>query len=69
VGDVPIVPGEVGTGRYGLSRTLPPAVEGRRGAIVYGHGLFTVGRIDFTDAFANLVDIERMCLSAYLDRL
>jgi len=69
VGDVPIVPGEVGTGRFGLSRTLPPAVEGRRGAVVYGHGLFTLGAIDFTDAFANLVDIEAMCLERFLIRV
>jgi ribulose-5-phosphate 4-epimerase/fuculose-1-phosphate aldolase len=68
VKDIPIIPGEVGTGRFGLSRTLPPAIKGRRGAIVYGHGLFTVGRVDFRDAFANLIDIERTCLEEYLAR-
>lgn len=65
VGDVPIVPGEVGTGPHGLCNTLPPAVRGRRGAIVYGHGLFTTGAVDFTDAFSGLIDIERMCLEEY----
>jgi ribulose-5-phosphate 4-epimerase/fuculose-1-phosphate aldolase len=66
IGDIPIVPGEVGTGPYGLYRTLPPAIIGKRGVIVYGHGLFTVGRTGFKEAFDSLVDIERMCLEKYL---
>ncbi|UCD15490.1 MAG: class II aldolase/adducin family protein [Candidatus Omnitrophota bacterium] len=69
IADIPIVPGEVGTGPYGLCKTLPAAVKGKRGAIVYGHGLFTVGKRDFKDAFANLVDIEKACFREYLDRV
>ena len=65
VKDIPIVPGEVGTGKYGLSNTLPPAIKGNRGAIVYGHGLFTVGKNDFSDAFNNLLKIEKMCIDEY----
>ena len=38
LGDIPVVPGEVGTGPRGLVNTLPPAMVGRRGVIVYGHG-------------------------------
>ncbi|MCD4775944.1 MAG: class II aldolase/adducin family protein [Candidatus Aegiribacteria sp.] len=63
--DIPIVPGEVGTGPYGLCNTLPPAMEGNRGVIVYGHGLFTVSKGDFNDAFKNLLSIERMCQKEY----
>ncbi len=66
VEDIPIVPGEVGTGPFGLCHTLPPALEGRRGAIVYGHGLFTTGREDFNEAFASLQDVERLCRELYL---
>jgi len=66
IGDIPIVPGEVGTGTYGLSKTLPPAILNNRGAIVYGHGVFTVGQQDYTDAFYNLLDIEKMCMNEYL---
>ena len=66
VEDIPIVPGEVGTGPYGLCNTLPPAVSGRRGALVYGHGLFTVSRNDFREAFQNLMAIEKMCRGQYL---
>ncbi|HNY28063.1 MAG TPA: class II aldolase/adducin family protein [Candidatus Sumerlaeota bacterium] len=66
IGDIPIVPGEVGTGPWGLANTLPPAMEGRRGGIVYGHGLFTVGQEDFREAFANLFEIETSCQAMYL---
>ncbi len=65
IGDVPIIPGEIGTGRFGLCNTLPPALRGRRGAIVWGHGLFTTGRDDFREAFRSLVEIELMCLEEY----
>ncbi len=61
---VPIVSGEVGTGPTGLCNTLPPAMAGS-GAIVYGHGLFTTGREDFTDAFASLFEIEKTCFEEY----
>mgnify|MGYP000873573963 CR=1 FL=1 len=65
IDDIPIVPGEVGTGPTGLCNTLPPAMIGRRGVIVYGHGLFTVGREDFSDAFENLKGIEARCFEEY----
>lgn len=69
VNDVPIVPGEVGTGKYGLCNTMPPAIKGRRGAIVYGHGLFTVGKEDFNEAFENLLSIEKMCKELYFQKV
>jgi hypothetical protein len=69
VADIPIVPGEVGTGPRGLCNTLPPAIQGRRGAIVYGHGLFTVAEDDFNIAFANLLDVERTCREIYFAKL
>jgi len=62
--DIPIVPGEVGTGPRGLARTLPPALKGR-GGIVYGHGLFTTGAKDFREAFLNLLDIEKKAFMEY----
>lgn len=64
VGDVPIVPGEVGTGRYALARTVPPAIRGKRGVIVYGHGVFCAGK-SFPETFDSLASIERSCLSRY----
>jgi ribulose-5-phosphate 4-epimerase/fuculose-1-phosphate aldolase len=62
--DIPIVPGEVGTGPKGLARTLPPALKGR-GGIVYGHGLFTTGAKDFREAFLSLLDIEKKAYMEY----
>jgi len=69
VGGVPVVSGEVGTGRYGLCRTVPPALEGSDGVIVYGHGVFTVGEYDFRDAFASLQRIEETCRREYFETL
>ncbi len=58
---IPIVPGEVGTGPYGLCNTLPKAIlHGPGEAIVYGHGVFTTSKTDFNQAFKNLLEIERM---------
>ncbi len=67
--DIPIVPGEVGTGPYGLCHTLPLAIKDKRGVIVFGHGLFTTGKRDFSDAFNNLIEIENMCLREYLKKI
>jgi ribulose-5-phosphate 4-epimerase/fuculose-1-phosphate aldolase len=69
INDIPIVPGEVGTGPTGLCNTLPPAIQGKRGAIVWGHGLFTTGATDFQEAFQHLLDIENMCRKEYFKQL
>ncbi|MGD9246957.1 MAG: class II aldolase/adducin family protein [Desulfobacteraceae bacterium] len=69
VEDVPIVPGEVGTGPTGLCHTLPPALESRNAAIVYGHGLFTTGRDDFNEAFRSMVDVESACRRNYFEKV
>lgn len=69
---IPIVPGEVGTGPFGLCNTLPQALNaegGRRGAIVYGHGLFATGAEDFRDAFATLLAVEHFCCEEYFRRV
>lgn len=65
IGDIPVVPGEIGTGANSLSRTMPAAMKGR-GVIVWGHGLFTSGAVDFTDAYRDLIDIEKMCFENYI---
>lgn len=69
VGQVPIVPGEVGTGPYGLCHTLPPAMEENWAAIVYGHGLFTASKTDFNGALSNHLAIENNCRREYFHRL
>lgn len=69
INDVPIVPGEVGTGPTGLCNTLPPSIKDRRGSIVWGHGLFTAGKSDFNEPFKHLLDIENMCREEYFNRV
>ena len=69
IGDIPIVPGEVGTGEFGLCNTVPRAMKGHRGVIVFGHGLFTAATSDFQVAMQNLFDIERECMAAFIHRV
>lgn len=66
---VPIVPGEVGTGPYGLCNTVPAAMVGKDGVIVYGHGLFCTAENDFNKAFSNLMAIENACRDEYFRRI
>ncbi len=69
IADIPIVPGEVGTGPHGLCNTLPPAMVKRRGVIVWGHGLFTVAADDFNVAFKHILNIENMCRAEFFNRI
>jgi ribulose-5-phosphate 4-epimerase/fuculose-1-phosphate aldolase len=69
IADIPIVPGEVGTGPTGLCNTLPPAIQNKRGVIVWGHGLFTVASKDFNEAFKHLLEIENMCREEFFARV
>ena len=69
INDIPIVPGEVGTGKYGLCNTMPKAIKNKKGVIVYGHGLFTTGKKDFNEAFYNLLNIEKECQKEYFERI
>ena len=66
---IPIVPGEVGCGPRGLVHTMPPALAGRDGVIVCGHGVFTMGATDFNEALASLCAIETLCRTRYFQAL
>lgn len=67
VDEIPIVSGEVGTGKYGLCNTVPKAIKDNKGVIVYGHGLFTTGKDDFNEAFQSLLNIEVQCRNKYFE--
>ncbi len=69
IGDIPILPGESGTGPYSIATTLPPALARNRAAVIYGHGIFTTGQKDFTDAFQTLVEVEKNCFDAYFESI
>jgi ribulose-5-phosphate 4-epimerase/fuculose-1-phosphate aldolase len=59
----------VGTGRYGLCRTVPPVLQEHPGVIVHGHGVFTAGREDFREAFERLSAIENACREEYFRKV
>lgn len=67
LGDTPVVAGEIGAG--GLAKRVPPVIVGPRKAIVYGHGVFTVGEADFAEAFRALVEVENWCRNEYFRRV
>lgn len=66
INGIPIIPGEVGCGPYGLVHTLPQAFHKSESVIVYGHGVFTVGEVDFISAFQRLASTETICRENYL---
>lgn len=66
---IPVVAGEAGSGPFGLCHTVPPAMRDHTGVIVYGHGLFTAGKVDFNEAFGHLADIEKACRREYFRRV
>lgn len=66
---IPVVSGEVGSGPHGLCNTVPEAIKNKPGVIVYGHGLFTAGKIDFNRPFNNLLKIENHCREEYFNRI
>jgi ribulose-5-phosphate 4-epimerase/fuculose-1-phosphate aldolase len=66
INGIPIIPGEVGCGPYGLVHTLPNAFHNSEAVIVYGHGVFTVGEVDFISAFQRLAFTETICREKYL---
>ncbi|HTP64558.1 MAG TPA: class II aldolase/adducin family protein, partial [Geobacteraceae bacterium] len=67
LGDIPVVAGEIGAG--GLAKSVPAVIGAFGKALVYGHGLFTIGHADFAEAFRNMVDCENLCRAAYFRRM
>jgi ribulose-5-phosphate 4-epimerase/fuculose-1-phosphate aldolase len=67
LGDTPVVAGEIGAG--GLAKRVPPVIAAPRKAVVYGHGVFTVGEKDFAEPFRAMVAVENWCRQEYFRRL
>lgn len=67
LGVTPVVAGEIGAG--GIAKNVPPVIGSTGAAVVYGHGVFTVGMTDFREAFQSLVDVENWCRAEYFRRL
>ena len=67
LGDTPVVAGEIGAG--GLAKRVPPVIVGPGKAVVFGHGVFTIGREEFGEAFRAMVEVENWCRGEYFRRL
>jgi ribulose-5-phosphate 4-epimerase/fuculose-1-phosphate aldolase len=67
LGDTPVVAGEIGAG--GIAKNVPPVIGRTGSAIVYGHGVFSIGTTDFREAFQGLVDVENWCRLEYFRRI
>jgi len=67
LGDTPVVAGEIGAG--GLAKRVPPVIVSPGKAAVYGHGVFTLDRTDFAEAFRAMVDVENWCRQEYFRQL
>jgi ribulose-5-phosphate 4-epimerase/fuculose-1-phosphate aldolase len=48
---------------------VPPVIAAPGKAIVYGHGVFTIGREGFAEAFRAMVEVENWCRQEYRRRL
>ena len=66
LGGTPVVAGEIGAG--GIAKNVPPVIGMSGRTIVYGHGVFAIGRTDFREAFQSLVDVENWCRAEYFRR-
>lgn len=67
LGGTPVVAGEIGAG--GLARRVPPVIGATGRAIVFGHGVFTIGNAGFAEAFRALLEVEQWCQHEYFRRL
>jgi ribulose-5-phosphate 4-epimerase/fuculose-1-phosphate aldolase len=67
LGSTPVVAGEIGAG--GLAKNVPPVIGAAGQAIVYGHGIFSIGRDGFEEAFRGLVQVENWCREEYFRRV
>lgn len=63
LGGTPVVAGEIGAG--GIAKSVPPVIGEAGRAIVYGHGVFAIGRSGFCEAFRALVEVENWCRDEY----
>ena len=67
LGDAPVVAGEIGAG--GLAARVAPVIGASGKAVVYGHGVFTVGRNGFEEAFRAMAEVENLCRGEYFRRI
>ena len=67
LGNTPVVAGEIGAG--GLAKNVSPVIGKTGQAIVYGHGVFSIGGSDFAEAFRGMINVENFCRNEYFKLL
>jgi len=67
LGGAPVVAGEIGAG--GLAARVASVIGDSGKAVVYGHGVFTVGRNGFEEAFRAMAEAENLCRDEYFRRV
>lgn len=65
--DIPVVSGEIGTGKTSILHTVPEAISKHGIVIVYGHGIFVATKGDFKSAFCQILEAEKRCMRYYLN--
>ncbi len=66
LGDIPVVGGGIGSKE--LAKSLADALSGRRGAVVFSHGTFAIGRTP-GEAYIVTTQLEHSCRVKYLYEL
>ncbi|MCX7913805.1 MAG: class II aldolase/adducin family protein [Thermodesulfovibrionales bacterium] len=69
IASIPLVCGEIGTGRVGLVNTVPERMAEKGCVIVYGHGVFTSGKDTFLEPLKKIFEIENTCRSEYFKKM
>ncbi len=67
IGNIPIVAGEVGAG--GLAQQISPVIGTQGKVIVFGHGVFAIGKHGFRDAIDSMIETEHWCRQEYFRRV
>ncbi|HIJ59202.1 MAG TPA: rRNA adenine dimethylase [Nitrospirae bacterium] len=65
IGNVQIVSGEIGTGKWGLLNTVPLAMTKSSVVAVYGHGIFSGSKLNFNEALKRTIEAENYCIREY----
>jgi len=60
-----VVPGEIGTGRFGIVNTVPGALTNNDAVVVISHGVFTADNKNATEALKRMVEIEQCAKVRY----
>lgn len=69
IGNIPVCPGESGTGPKSIGTTLPPYLVNDPIVINYGHGIFARSEKDFNEIYEVILEAEKVCFEEYFKRI